>query len=292
MLYRELEAFLKVVEWGSFTQAAQHLKAPKSRVSRAVARLEDELGVQLLRRTTRQTRPTEAGLQLFQKTHTLLGQLQQELENVSTSACEVSGSLRIAAPEDFGEKVLGPLLPRFVAQYPEMCFELRFSNHYSHLIAEDIDVAFRIGTLEDSNLIQRRLSDVEVILVASPDYLQRHGRPTALNELGPAHKLLSFYSDNPQAPRHFAQLIPELQAMKVQFQVNHFGLLVQWALQGQGLATVPDFYVQQELKRGELVRILPDQSFMRRPLHLLYPPMPQMPLRIRRFIDFVVLSVS
>lgn len=280
-----LKSFLAVAEHGSFTQAARRLKQPKSRVSRAIQRLESELGLQLLQRTTRQTRLTEAGLNLFQQNQPLLRQLEQNLQHAAEAHCTLSGTLHLTAPEDFAQAVLRPLLEDFRTQYPEIRFALHLGNTYLDLIGQQLDLAFRIGQLEDTSLMQRVLGQVRLILVAAPVYLARAGQPDALADLK-RFELLRFVNDNPYTA---SSILPEeiLPLSSSAFACNQFSLLYQLALNGQGIATLPDFYAREALASGQLVRVLPHWAGAPRNIHLLYPPTLSLPLRTRRLIDFV-----
>ncbi len=280
-----LRIFCKVAELGSFTKAAKQLNQPKSRISRAVTRLEEDLKVHLIRRTTRQMTLTDTGQALFKKSYYLLDSLQNELQEIAQDRTAISGLLRIAAPEDFGQGVLGHVIPRFLELYPDMQFELMFSNEYQDLVAQQIDVAFRIGALKDANLIKRKLGSTRVILVASPEYLTTYGRPLQIDELH-KHKLLSFQLENdPECI--FAEYFPA-QGFVPCIKSNHFSVLLQMALQHRGIASLPEFFVYQDLKAGNLERVLDSWSTETYPIHLLYPPTRQMPLKTRCFIDFIV----
>jgi len=286
-----LKSFVTVAEYGSFTQAAMQLKQPKSRVSRAVQRLETELGVHLLRRTTRQCQLTEAGQALFEQNQSLLLQIEQNLQAIAHSNCELTGSLKITAPEDFGQAVLSPLLPEFLQRYPEIRLELLLGNHYVDLIAQQIDLAFRIGELADASLIQRRLGQVSIILVATPAYLAAQGEPRSEAELS-QHRLLRFVNDNPTARPVFASPFGPERAIQAAIESNHFSLLHQLALLHQGIATLPDFYARACLQAGSLQRVLPDWSGSPRNIQLLYAPTVQVPRRTRVFIDFIVAAMG
>lgn len=280
-----LRIFCKVAELGSFTKAARQLNQPKSRISRAVTRLEEELNVHLIRRTTRQMTLTDAGLSLFKKSYYLLDSLQQELRDISQDQTEMSGLLRVAAPEDFGQGVLGHVVPAFLELYPDMQFELVFSNEYQDLVAQQIDLCFRIGPLKEANLIKRKLGSTRVIMVASAEYLNTFGRPVQLDDLH-KHKLLSFQLENdPECI--FAEHFPT-QNFVPSVKSNHFSVLRQMALQHRGLATVSEFFVYQDLKSGQLERCLDRWASEAYDIHLLYPPTRQMPVKTRRFIDYMV----
>ena len=284
-----LQTFCKVAELGSFTRAAADLKQPKSRVSRAIHRLETDLQIQLIQRTTRALHLTEAGSQLYNKSLPLLSRLKHEVHELSIARQAMRGTLRISAPEDFGLEVLSHVLPSFLEQHPELQFELIFSNTYVDLMAAKVDVAFRIGPLSEASLIQRKLGNIKIILVATPHCIALSGTPKSSQELQ-RFKLLDFQLENDNEGV-FEEFFSPLN-LRPDFKSNHFSLLRKIVLQHQGIACLPDFFVAQDLKAGRLQRVLPQWESPPYELHLLYPPTPQMPQKTRAFIDFVVPAIK
>lgn len=282
-----LRTFCKVAELGSFTKAAKQLKQPKSRVSRAISRLENQMNIQLLRRTTRQITLTDTGRELFQNTHYLLESLQSEIVQVAINSDSISGPLKLSAPEDFGQCVLNQLIPKFLELYPDIQFDLIFTNSYLNLMAHEVDIAFRIGPLEESNMIKKKLGQIRVILLAAPSYIKTFGSPERYTDL---HKfnLLSFHNEK-KALSIIERDFPELE-LAADIKCNHFSTLYQMAIHGQGIATIPDFFARQALREGQLIHVLQEWSTPPHDIHLLYSPMKKMPLKIRKFIDFIALN--
>jgi len=280
-----LKTFTKVLELGSFTQAARVLKQPKSRISKAISRLEKELNVQLLRRTTRSVSATTAGQSLYLKTYPLIKDMEAELSQLTEQSQKLQGILRLSAPEDFGHTLLGDLITDFNDLYPEINFDVILANDFVDLTKQNIDLAFRIGKLDDSNLIQKKIGNVELILVATPEYLKKYGSPLTKKDLG-HHKMLTFIKlDQHIEFDPLGEIIMQAD-LKTRFACNSFPVLFSLVMKHKGIALIPDFYCREQLLSGMLVRVLPTFSAGRRGIHLIYPPSKSMPLRLRTFIDF------
>jgi len=280
-----LRIFSKVLELGSFTQAALVLKQPKSRVSKAITRLEEQMKVQLIRRTTRSVSATTAGQNFFHKIYPLLKDIDNELLQVSEDRCELSGVLRLSVPEDFGHTLLGDLINDFNELYPDIQFNVIISDTFVDLTKHNIDLAFRIGKLDDSSLIQKKIGNVELILVATPEYLKKYPAPLIKKDLT-QHKLLTFIKFDQSAEFDPLNEIINQRELKSRFACTSFPLLLTMAMKDAGIALIPDFYCRQQLLSGDLIRVLPTFSTGRRSIHLVYPPSKSMPRRLRTFIDF------
>ncbi|WP_200888528.1 LysR substrate-binding domain-containing protein [Pseudomonas aeruginosa] len=175
--FEQITAFLAAVEHGGFTAAGQALGRDGSILSRRVTALEKRLGVRLMERTTRRLALTEAGEAFHQRMRGALQALQEIEQDTASAATGVRGTLRIALPATFGQMWVAPILPAFLAAYPDLVVETAFEDRYVDLVAESFDVAVRIGTLTDSRLVARRLAPSRRLLCASPAYLQAHGTP-------------------------------------------------------------------------------------------------------------------
>ncbi|MGZ6265206.1 MAG: LysR family transcriptional regulator, partial [Bdellovibrionota bacterium] len=178
-----IELFREVVLAGSFSKAAARLSMPKSRVSRHIAALEHDLGIALIYRTTRQFRLTQAGTDLFQRTAPLLKELQSTLEQVSSGAEEIAGLIKVTVPEDIGSELIGRICHDFLSLYPRVEIGVQASNQIVDLVKDSIDVAVRIGPARDSSMIRRKIGNVGLILVASPEFLSRNGTPLRLEQI-------------------------------------------------------------------------------------------------------------
>ncbi len=291
MDFPALKTFLTVAETGSFTRAAQELKQPRSRVSRAVKRLEEDLNTQLLQRTTRQTRLTESGRQLFDRIQPLVQQLEQEIQAIELSQQTVQGTIKVSAPEEFGREILLELLPPFQRMYPQVQFDVRFSNHYVDFFKADLDFALRIGRLQDSALMQRKLGNAVILLVATPEYIAQYGDPRTLEELR-THRLLYFQNENLESENVLDSLQGALPPEGICTISNRFDYLHALAMHHEGIATLPHFYARKGLETGKLVRVLPQWSNGKRPIQVVYPSLHPTGYKYKVFLDYLVEHAS
>lgn len=272
-----LKTFIKVAEHGSFTKAATELKQPKSRVSRGIARLEEELGVQLVRRTTRRTSLSSSGEEFFIRIKPLIAKISEELVNISEQQQEMAGEIKLTASPDIGQTIVAQMISKFNQKYPMVRFHTTISNDYLDLDNKNIDIAFRIGRSPDSNFIQKKLMTAAFILVCSKRYRDIHGTPNSIEELS-QYSLLSFrdinesYFDGGQTPKVVSDSIP---------------MLLNMALNDDGLATVPDFFCKDAIESQDLVRVLPEWSSTPGNIHILYGGGVSVPKRVKVFIQMV-----
>ena len=278
-----LKSFNKVAKLGSYTKAALILNQPKSRVSRAISRLEDELSVQLIRRTTRAISLTEEGKILYHSTKELLHQLDQSISTTTLSSQEVKGILTISAPEDFAHAAFGTIITEFSELYPDIQLKIQLTNSLIDLTKDDIDLAIRIGKLKDSSLKQRKIGEVEMVPIASPDYLRRYGFPKNKEDLK-NHKVLSFYNEN--RPHIVNETFGGIKTNPF-ILCNSFPMLKILALQCKGIALLPNFLCQKEIINKKLVHVLPDWKQRRVPIQIVYPQTSIPSAKIRVFIDYL-----
>lgn len=285
----EMAIFVHVVEAGSFTGAAKNLGLPKSTVSRKITQLEERLGIRLIQRTTRSLRLTDTGNAYYNHCARILSEIEEANIAVTQMQSTPTGTLRITAPVLFGSTVLSSLVAEYMEQHPQVSIDLVLSDQKLDLVQEGIDIAFRIGQLEDSSLIGRHLGDVRGLLCASPDYLARHGalkHPSELSE----HTLLSspewttWSLVGPNNEEFNVQVKPRLQ-------VNDFASLYTLALSGVGIAPLPALIAASALRSGNLVPVLCAWPFDANPIHALYPSNRHLSAKVRSFVDFVIDSV-
>jgi LysR family transcriptional regulator, regulator for bpeEF and oprC len=287
-----LRTFSKVVELKSFTKAAQALALPKSRVSRAVARLEDDLGVSLIRRSTRLVAPTELGIKLYHSIEKQLHSIENAIHLLTEVSSKLSGTIRVSAPEDFGLSVLYPLMDKFQDIYPEIRFELIQSNTFLDLNFNDIDVTFRIGKLKDSTLIQKKVASVSLVLAAGTEYLSKNGHPRSLEDLK-SHRIYGFFSENNLSAREdLLKQFVDIETHSTIMSCNSFSLLKQIAESNKGIVILPDFFFSILEKKGGLERVLPSKASKKSNIHLIYPSSRNLLQRTRTFIDFVSQEIS
>ena len=288
--FEDIQAFMRVVEAGSISAAAERLGIAKSAVSRRLSDLEKHLGVQLLRRTTRRLNLTDTGRSFYDRCQRILADLEEAEAAVSQAHGLLQGRLRVAAPLSFGVRHLGPAIAEFMQRHPQVRFDLDFNDRQVDLLAEDIDVAIRITRqLEDSSQIARRLWTSRVLLCASRDYLRVHGTPTTPADLAAHQGLL--YSNAPDpalwtlqdtSGRDYSVRVQE------QLRSNNGDFLRQAAVAGAGILLSPSFIAYESLRRGELVIVLPEYRHEELHAYALYPQTRHLSQRVRAFVDFLV----
>jgi len=283
-----LRAFVKVVEHGSFSEAARSLRLSRSAVSKHVAELEQELGVQLLNRTTRSAAPTENGRAYYERCVAILAELEEADIAVTRLQAEPRGLLRINAPMSFGTLHLGPALADFMQKYPKLQIQLVLSDEQIDSVQEGFDVTLRIAELASSSLIARRLLGVERVFCASPSYIQRRGAPAHPKDLKD-HECLTygFLATGSQ----WKIIGPDGERwMSVPWRLcaNNAEVLRQACAQGQGIALLPTFIAGADLASGALVPVLENYRAPEIALYAIYPPTRHLSSKVRLFIDFLV----
>lgn len=283
-----LRAFTRVAALGSFSAAARELHLSRSAVSKYVIELERELGVQLLSRTTRVTRPTENGAAYYERCLAILADLDEADESVSRAQAEPRGLLRVNAPMSFGILHLGGAIADFMERYLDLRIELHLSDEVLDPVEGRFDVTLRIGDLPASSFIARKIVPSRSVVCASPAYLERRGTPVHPNELRHhdclAYGLLATGNQwkltGPDGD-HWIQVPWKLCA-------NNGEVLRDAALKGRGIALLPTFIVGADLQQGRLVSLLNDFCPRAGALYALYAPTRHLSVKIRVFIDFLV----
>ncbi|WP_260261946.1 LysR family transcriptional regulator [Vibrio intestinalis] len=275
--------FVAVAETMSFTAAAKRLDTSVAQVSRRVSALEERLAVKLLNRTTRKVTLSEAGQLYFQQCKALVEGLEQAELAVTQMQAEPKGKLKITAPVTYGEMHIAPLLNQFLLQYPKLDLELSLTNQTVDLIETGCDVAIRLGRLQDSTLIAKKLSSRQLFVCASEHYLSRFGVPHTLSEIH-HHQCLVGSIDY----WHFREQGKE-RSIRVSGRIrcNSGYALLDAAKQGLGLVQLPDYYVQQAMQQGELVEVLADYRDEREGIWALYPQNRNLSPKVRLLIDFL-----
>ncbi|ASW03355.1 LysR family transcriptional regulator [Paraburkholderia aromaticivorans] len=285
----DLVIFLRLADSGSLSGTARTLKSPKSTVSRALLRLEMEIGSALFDRSTRHFRLTDTGKLLLPYASRAVHDLQEAQAIIDGYAGEPRGLLRINTTQSFAQGIIAPMLPDFLDRYPELTVELTTDSNYVDIAREGIDIAVRVGTLPDSSLIARRLPPVELWLCASPSYLSRSGVPTQAAELH-GHRLVvreaptSWVFQDGQTeltvqPRGSA-IIPDAAAQKIVLEG------------GGGIGFLPSYLAAPALTAGTLVRVLPSLRRESIELHALYPTHRSMSAKVRAFIDALIVHLD
>ncbi|MEM6254780.1 MAG: LysR family transcriptional regulator [Cyanobacteria bacterium P01_D01_bin.156] len=254
----ELIAFVESVDGTSFSAAARALGTTPSAISKRVAKLEDRLGVRLLQRTTRSLSLTSEGTIYYERVARMLQELEDANDSI-ISGGKPRGKITVSASLDFGQSFLVQALPQFLNQYPEIQVELRLSDRLVDLVTEGVDVAIRLGELEDSSLIRQHLGQVRFVLCASPDYFESHGRPGTPADLI-NHNCMRYVFNGQPLPWEFLiddswQTIP----VKGSFNSDSGEALKNAALTGIGIARLLSFQVKDELKTGKLISLFAEQ---------------------------------
>lgn len=289
----DVEVFIAVVEHGSFTAAAVALSTTPSVLSRAVTRLEARLGRQLLQRTTRRVGPTEAGRVYLEQARSAFSLLDDAERDGRGQEGDLTGRVRMSVPTTYGHYRLPPLLARFSQQYPRVQVELNITNRNVDLIAEGFDLAIRLGQLPDSGLVARKLEDAALLLVASPDYLHRRGKPQTLEELQ-RHQCLPFIMPRtgriaPWVFRDEGRDIDWLPGSTIEISDDVLGV-VSLAEQGMGICQSYEFIVRDRIQRGQLVEVLPHLRGRTRPFSVLFAPHRRQSAATRAMIDLLTLQ--
>ena len=286
--FEALAIFAKVVELRSFAAAAGELALSKATVSKAVRRLEERLGARLFNRTTRRLALTDAGQRLSERATRLLADGEAAENEALSQSVTPRGLVRLAVPMTFGVKVVAPLLPEFLAQYPDVAIDLHLSDAMVDLIGEGFDAGLRIASLPDSSLIARRLCAAPRDTVAAPAYLKQYGRPTHPMHLA-QHRCFAYtYLSTPDV-WHYTNAAGEQASVRPggPLRVNNGEALMPALIAGLGIADLPEFIAGDAVASGELEVILKGWKQAEGSVHLVMPPGGPRPARVEVLADFL-----
>lgn len=283
-----MEVFVRVVQAGSFSAAARSLDLTPSAVSKQIGRLEDRLAARLINRTTRQLKLTEVGAAFFERSTRILADVAEAEQAVVDLHGAPRGVLRLNVPAAFGHLHIAPLLPEFLALYPEVTVDLSFNDRFIDLVEEGVDVVIRIGELADSSLIARRLAPNRRVVCGTPAYLQAKGAPRVPEDLERHNCLVYTYRASRNDWRFSG---PDGEEMVVHvsgnLEANNAEALRVTVLEGLGLALLPLWLVGEDLKAARLVEVLPDYHAPDSSIHAIYPPGRHLSPKVRSFVDFL-----
>jgi DNA-binding transcriptional LysR family regulator len=278
----EIRIFAQVVIRGSFTAAADFLGMTKSTVSRKISALEARLGVRLLVRTTRQIHLTEQGEALFQRSKRILSDLEEAELAVSSTQDKVTGHLNIIVPIEMGQLVMGSVIGQYLQQYPDVTIHAELSNRKVDMVAEGIDLIFQLGRGKDSSLISRCVSTTSAALVASPAYVETHGRPESVSQLEQHNCIVgkmatwTFFRDGLEHTiKPFGSFV-----------TNNITCIREAVISGLGISRLPLFLVKPAIDSGELIPLLSHWQSADSQIFALYPSRQYMPRNLRAFLDF------
>ncbi|MEY9885111.1 LysR family transcriptional regulator [Bradyrhizobium sp. USDA 329] len=283
----EMQVFLRVVEAGNYSEAARRLLMTPSTVSKLVGRIEERLGVRLFERSTRRLALTAEGRMYHEKSLALVAELDGIERGISRGATTAGGTIRVNTTISFGILGLEPLLPAFWKAHPEIVIDISLSDEVVDLYLDRTDVAFRVGPLQDSAMVARRIGVVKRRIVASPDYIARMGEPKKVEDLS-RHKCLGFNF------RRSAPVWPLKESGRIVDRMvngplvaNNAQTLKRMAIAGVGIARLADYHIRDDIAAGRLIEVLNGTVGDDEQIHALYHGGPRLPFRVKAFLDFV-----
>ncbi|MGL6312909.1 LysR family transcriptional regulator [Vibrio sp. WXL103] len=287
----DVRALVLVVQQGNFTKAAEALGVSRSHISRQISSLEAKLGVTLVIRTTRTLRLTDAGSTLYKQCAAALSDIDNALLTTIDEINSIKGELRVNCVGGYlGEELIADIANDYLSQYPEVSLKLDFSSHRVDLIDDDFDVAFRMGRLDDSGFIARKLADINIVTLASKDYFARKGQPQHPRELND-HQCITGSVTRWRFLHNDGQQTYELN-VSGPLACKNGRVLVKAAIAGQGIIRVPEVYCSEALKQGLLVEVFEDWKIPSVDFSMLYHRDRFQPKRIRAFIEHVTASFA
>lgn len=286
----DLALFLRVLDLGSITAAAHSLDLSVAVASQRLKRLEKELGVRLLHRTTRRLHPTPEGAALAEQGRVLVEELETLGAGLREAAQEIAGTLRMTMSASFGRQYVSPRLPAFLARHPKLRLSIHLSDNVVDLVSEGFDLAIRIGALDDSRLVARRIAPNRRVVCASPDYLRRRGRPRQPEDLAHHDCLLLFGSGGRQDVWRLGTPTGGEVAVRVQgrFESNFGEVLRDASLAGEGIVIHSLWHVADDLRAGRLEVLLPDYPLATTAVSAVMPQRRLVPPRVRAFTAFLI----
>ena len=288
----EMEVFVRVVQARSFSGAARNLGLSPSAVSKQISRLEDRLGARLLNRTTRQLSLTEVGSAFFERANCIITDVAEAELAVSHLHGAPRGNLRINAPVAYGRLHIAPLLPDFLADQEEVSIELNVNDRFVDLVEEGVDVAIRIGELEDSSLIARKLAPNRRLVCASPAYIEKHGAPEKPSDLA-QHNCLVYTYRAQRNDWHFdGPDGPETVTVKGNIETNNAEVLREAMLAGQGIVLMPLWLTGEDICSGRAVELMPDYRVPDSAIYAVYPHNRHLSPKVRSFVDYLAERLS
>lgn len=284
--------YVKVVEHASFSKAAKRERVPVSTVSRKISQLEKALGARLLERSTRQLRTTEIGQDYYERCRRGLEEFEAANLLISDRQAEVSGTLRISVPPSLSDVVVAPLVTGFQALYPNVVFRVLVTNRRVHLIEDRIDLAMRVGELEDSNLVARRLIQYRHLLVATPKFLEKAGHPQSPNDLTD-QPLIAFSPWFGEPVWHLTDgKKVEIVLVEPRFSINDYHGVQRSVLDGSGIGELPSIVCGNALEEGRLVEVMPKWQFEPVTFSAVYATRLNLSRVVRLFKDFCVENIE
>lgn len=286
-----MAVFVSAVEEGSLVSAARRFGLSPSMAGKHVSAIEEQLKVRLLQRSTRKLTLTDVGKSYYTRCKRLLEEYEDANREAQDAQQSVHGILRVAAPTTFGALHLGRVVSNYLAEYPDVSIETTLSDRYVDLLADGIDVAIRIGRLQDSDLVARRLASCRMMFCAAPSFLARHGEPKTIEQLRQAPRLA--FS---QAVSAGDWSVTDANGQtyhidgEIRLAANNMQMLLAAALTGAGVVYGPSFVFEQSIASGALRVLLPDHKTKDLAIHAIYPSKRHVSLKVRRFIEHLSMS--
>lgn len=288
-ILRSLAVFMSVAESGSFSDAARRLSVSPAAISQSIARLEQDLGIRLFNRTTRNLTLTDDGKSLYEQCKTPIAQLSSAITGAREQNDEPSGTLRVSIPFAFGQNYVLPLMREFSALYPKIKLFLGMGDHFSDLIEDDYDIGIRIGMLPDSRMSNQPITNIPQYVVATPQYWREHGKPETIKDLL-NHNCINYQF--PTSGRIYkwefernGERVP--QEVRGNITVNELAGVTKLALSGAGVAQLPGFEVIEHIRSGELEPALIENISSYRLVTISFPHPDDLPLRTEIFVKFL-----
>jgi DNA-binding transcriptional LysR family regulator len=286
-----MRAFIRVVETGNFTRAADTLSMPKATVTNLIQGLEAHLHTKLLNRTTRRVMVTTDGALYYERAAQIVSEIAELDGSLTNSQGLPNGRLRVEMAGAFADWIVVPALCDFYQKYPDIRIDLGVGDRTVDYLAENVDCALRAGTPADQSLIARRVSEVELITCASPLYIEKYGIPNRPEDLENDHYSVSYFraQTNRTLPFEFRKDNEELEINpRYLVSVNDSRTFVTAATRGLGIAQLPRFMIRNELESGELIQVLPEWNREPLGLYIVYPPNRHLSNKVRVFVDWMV----
>jgi DNA-binding transcriptional LysR family regulator len=285
--FEAMHAFVAVADLQGFAPAARKLRLSPSAVTRLIAALEERLGARLLQRTTRSVALTDAGTRYLERVRRILADVEEAELAAEGERTRPSGRLVVSAPVGFGRLHVSPVMAAYLQRHGDVSAELRLEDRVVNLVEDGIDVAVRIGILADSSLVARHVGEMRRIVVASPDYLERHGEPKAPAEIA-GHQTIQFGASAVTGEWRFADGGREFRLdIAPRFACNVADAAIQYAEQGGGLTRVLAYQAADAIRRGSLKIVLQQFEQPALPIHIVYPTSRLLSAKVRAFIDLV-----
>ena len=285
---KDIAAFIAVVNAGSYTKATHVLGLSRSAIGKSITRLESQLGVRLLNRSTRQLSLTDEGSIMYERCRQIMDDLEEVDTTMAVRREKPMGVLKLTAPSSLGQKHIRPLIERFLKEWPELTTEIMFTDRYVDLIEEGLDIAIRIGKPKsDSRVLTKTIANQCMVTCASPLYIEQHGKPLQPEELK-NHQAIFFHNGERRKGWHYKTPDGEyIHEGPSRMDVDSSEAMITSAIVGFGIVHLPDYLLYEPIDKGELIPILTNFSTEIEPIRIMYPSKRYLSPRIRKFIDLI-----